>query len=91
MAARRPNALNAAIEVAFVAAAGLLGFLGAPLWALPALACAMIAYWIWNRRAGLAQLRAMGAGKLLASGAIALVLITAVLAGAFWLGATARG
>ncbi len=84
--ARRPSAVNAAIEVCFVAAAGVLGWMRTPLWSLAVLAVAMIGYWIWNRRAGLKQLADMGAVKLAASLAVSLTLIFVFLAAAYGLG-----
>jgi hypothetical protein len=93
MAARVPNVLNAAIELGFVAAAGALGYARAPLIALPALAAAMILYWAFNRRAGLAQAREQGLGRLAGLVAVSLALITALLGGCYWLGglAAAKG
>jgi hypothetical protein len=91
MAARVPSVLNAAIELSFVAVAGLLGFLRAPIWAPLALTAAMIAYWGINRRTGLKQLAALGAVRLAGATALTLILVCAVLGAAFWLGGLLSG
>jgi hypothetical protein len=84
--ARRANVTNAAIELAFVVVAGVLGAFHAPWWTLFILADLMIVYWMWNRRVGIKQLEAMGAAKLAAAAALSLALIAAVLTGAYWIG-----
>jgi hypothetical protein len=91
VAARRPNAVNAAIELGFVAVAGVLGWTRAPIWQLALLAAAMVGYWIWNRRVGLKQLAGMGAAKLTASAAISLALIFLFLACAYGVGTLIPG
>jgi hypothetical protein len=91
MPARAPNVLNGAIELAFVFAAGALGYVKAPFWTAPALAAAMIVYWAFNRRIGLAQLRDMGRARLAGVLAVSLALITIALGGAYWLGGLASG
>jgi hypothetical protein len=91
MAARVPSVLNAAIELGFVAVAGILGFARAPLWTLPALAAAMIVYWAINRRAGLAQAREAGIGRLVGVVVVSLVMMSAVLGGIYWIGTIVGG
>ncbi len=86
VAARKPSATNAAIELGFVAAAGALGWLRAPLWLVALLAIGMVAYWMWNRRAGLKQLADKGMVQLAASAAVSLALIFVFLALAYGLG-----
>jgi hypothetical protein len=89
--ARRANLTNAVIELAFVAAAGVLGAYHAPWWTLFILADLMIVYWLWNRRVGIKQLEDMGAKKLAMAIAISLALIVAVLGGAYWIGRSLSG
>ena len=86
MAARVPSVLNAAIELGFIAGAAVLGALAAPLWALPVLAIAMILYWSFNRRAGLAQLKEIGLGRLTSAIAVSVALIAAILGASYWIG-----
>jgi tryptophan-rich sensory protein len=86
MAARTPSVLNAAIELGFVLGAGALGWFGSPIWTVIALAVAMIAYWMWNRRAGLTQLAGMGIAKFAATAALSIALVALFLAGAYVLG-----
>ncbi len=91
MAARRANVTNAAIELAFVVVAGVLGAYHAPWWTLFILADLMIVYWMWNRRVGIKEIEALGARKLAAAIALSLVLITVVLTGAYWIGRSLFG
>jgi hypothetical protein len=86
VAARRPSATNAAIELGFVAAAGVLGWLRVPFWSLALLAVAMVGYWMWNRRVGLKQLVAKGMAQFAASAVVSLALIFVFLAAAYGLG-----
>jgi len=91
MAVRTPRVANAAIELGFVLIAGLLGALRAPAWGIVAVALAMIAYWSWNRRVGLAQLMQGGALKFAAMAGISLAMIVAVLGCAYWFGGLIGG
>jgi hypothetical protein len=86
VAARKPSATNAAIELGFVAVAGALGWLRAPLWSIALLAFAMVSYWMWNRRVGLKQLADKGIVQLTASAAVSLALIFVFLALAYGVG-----
>jgi AmiR/NasT family two-component response regulator len=86
VAARKPSATNAATELAFVAAAGVLGWLRAPLYLVGLLTVAMVAYWMWNRRAGLKKIADKGIVQLAASSAVSLGLIFVFLALAYGLG-----
>jgi hypothetical protein len=86
VAARRPSAANAAIELCFVVAAAVLGWLRAPFWAIALLTIAMVSYWMWNRRAGLKQLADKGMVQLAASAAVSLAMIFVFLALAYGLG-----
>lgn len=80
MATRRPNIANAGVELIFVGVAVGLGAITAPIWALVALVVIMTAYWAWSRRRALAE---MAPGALIGSAAISIVLLAAVLTGAF--------
>lgn len=91
MRARHVSLTNAAIELAFVVGAGVLGAFHAPWWTLFLLGDAMIAYWLWNRRVGIKELEAMGAGKLAAAAAISLAVIALVLGGAYLIGSLLGG
>jgi hypothetical protein len=86
VAARKPSATNAAIELCFVAVAGALGWMRAPLWSVALIAVAMVAYWMWNRRVGLKQLADKGIVQFVASAAVSLALIFVFLAAAYGLG-----
>jgi hypothetical protein len=88
MATRRPNVRNAAFELGFVAAAFACGLVNAPVWVAAIVAFATLAYWSWSRRVALNRLR--GANWALQS-AIAVALIIAVVAGAYWLGLALTG
>lgn len=88
MAARRPNLRSAAIELGFVVAAFACGLFNAPTFLSALVAFGMLAYWSWTRRVQLNRLRgAQWATQCL----IAVALIIAVLAGAYWLGLALRG
>lgn len=87
-ARRRPNLTVAAIEAGFALAAFVCGLLDAPIWAAGAVAFAMLAYWSWTRRVALNRLR--GANWAIQTG-IAISVLIAILAGAYWLGLGVRG
>ena len=91
MAARVPRVWNAALNSASFSLPAYLGLLRMPLWALPVLAVTMIAYWIVNRRVGLAQLGEMGGGRLRGAALVSVALIVAVLGGTYWLGSLLSG
>ncbi len=91
MAARVPSVANAAIELAFVLLAGALGYLGAPLYGAAILALMMMAYWLYNRRNALAQLRERGLGQLAGMFVLSVALLFAVLAAAYWVGTILPG
>ncbi len=82
--ARRPSLSNAAIELTFVVIASALGSAGAPLWTLGAITAALLAYWFWSRRHTLNEMRKHRPGALVGSTLLTLVLVGAVMAGAFF-------
>jgi len=75
-------------DLAFAVLMFACGLFDAPWWAAAGVALAMIAYWTWTRRNVLSRLK----GAAWASQtAIALAVIIAILAGAYWLGLGVRG
>lgn len=88
MAARRANLFRGSVELGFIFAAFLCGLLDAPIWVTGAAGIALIAFWGWSRRASLARMRG---ANLLTQSAIAVALMVAVFAGAFWLGRVLGG
>jgi hypothetical protein len=88
MAARTPDVTRAAIEFGFIVIAFLCGLLGAPMWMTGLAGIAQIAYWSWSRRASLSRLS--GSQRIIQS-VIAIALIIAVFAFAYWLGFTLTG
>lgn len=85
MASRsRPYDLAVALtELGFAIAAFACGFFDAPLWVVGLVAFGMLAYWSWSRRVVLNRLR----GALWASQTtLAILVIIAIQAGAYWLG-----
>lgn len=89
--ARRPSLGNAAIELTFVVVASALGSAGAPLWTLGAITLALLAYWFWSRRHTLDDMRKHRPVALLGAAALTLVLVGAVMAGAFFGGRAFSG
>jgi hypothetical protein len=78
----------AAFDGGFAIAAFGCGLFDAPLWLTGLVAFAMLAYWSWSRRRVLNRLR----GAIWASQTtLAVLVIIAILAGAYWLGLNAKG
>ncbi len=88
MPARRPNLSNAAFEFGFVLAALVCGLGGAPFWVAGIVAFAMLAHWSWSRRIALNKLKL---GQWAKRSLISVVVIIAVLAGAYGLGLAIHG
>jgi uncharacterized membrane protein YeiB len=88
MPARRLNLANAAIEIGFVLAALLCGVLGAPFWVAGIVAFALLVHWSWSRRVALNKLKL---GQWALQSLISVVVIIAVLAGAYGLGLAIHG
>jgi hypothetical protein len=86
VAVRRPRLIPAAIDTAFVVAAGALGWFKAPVWALVLVMAAMIGYWAWTRRAALRRQGAANPALLAASAAISLLMIVLFLGVAYAIG-----
>lgn len=70
-------------DLAFAIAAFGCGLFDAPLWLAGLAAFGMLAYWSWTRRAVLNRLR--GAAWASQTG-LAIAVLLAILAGAYWLG-----
>jgi hypothetical protein len=86
--ARRPNVAAAGADFAFAALALVAGvFAASPVYVVMVLAGAL-ATWGWTRRRSLA---AMPMAQRVTNGAIALVMIVAVLAASYWLGLVMGG
>lgn len=86
MSARRPrhDTLETAFgDLSFAIAAFGCGLFDAPLWLTGLAALGMLAYWTWTRRAVLNRLR--GAAWASQTG-IAVAVLIAIVAGAYWLG-----
>ena len=82
-ARRRPNFSVAACDAGFAFMAFACGYFDAPMWAAGLVAAGMVAYWGWSRRGVLNRLH----GKVWATQTgLALLVIIAILAGAYWLG-----
>lgn len=81
---RRPTEFTtAAADGGFAIAAFGCGLLDAPLWLAGLVAFGMLAYWSWSRRVVLNRLR----GRAWASQTtLAVLVIIAIQAGAYWLG-----
>ncbi len=84
MTARRlANLTLAACDGGFALATFACGYFDAPVWAAGLVAAGMVAYWGWSRRGVLNRLH----GKVWATQTgLALSVIIAILAGAYWLG-----
>ena len=80
---RRPNLTIAALDGGFALAAFACGYFDAPSWITGLVAAGMVAYWAHSRRGVLCRLH----GKVWATQTgLALLVIIAILAGAYWLG-----
>lgn len=88
MPTRRPNIFAAGADFAFAALAFASGWLGAPLGFAVLVFLGAACAWAWTRRAALGR---MPATQLVLNAALALGLMGAVLAGAYWLGLQLRG
>jgi hypothetical protein len=81
---RRPSEFVIAIgDAGFALAAFACGLFDAPLWLTALVGASMLAYWSWSRRRVLNRLR--GATWATQTG-LAVIVIIAILAGAYWLG-----
>lgn len=84
MRVRRYNEFTVAFgDLGFAIAAFGCGLFNAPMWATGLVAFSMLAYWSWSRRTILNRLR--GAAWASQTG-LAVAVIIAILAGAYWLG-----
>lgn len=88
MAARKPNFAAAGADFAFAALALVAGWLAASPIYLAMVVTGALATWGWTRRAALGR---MPMGQRVTNGAIALVMIVAVLAISYWLGLAMGG
>jgi hypothetical protein len=88
MAARKPNFAAAGADFAFAAVALVAGWLAASPVYLAMVLVGALATWAWTRRAALGRMPAM---ERVTNGAIALVMIIAVLAFSYWLGLVLGG
>jgi len=88
MAARKPNFAAAGADFGFAVLALVLGWLGAPLAGFALCLLAAMAVWAWLRWAALRQ---MALSLRLTNTALALLMIGAVLGGAYWLGLALGG
>lgn len=86
---RRPYDFTvAAFELGFAVTAFACGLFDAPIWLTGLVVFGMLAYWSWSRRAVLSRLR----GRVWASQTtLAVLVIIAIQAGAYWLGLGVRG
>gem|GEM_PF-2195205 len=74
-------------DASFALAAFACGLFDAPTWLTGLVATAMLAYWSWSRRRALNRLR--GVTWATQTG-LAMVVIIAILVGAYWLGLKAN-
>ncbi|WP_325060694.1 hypothetical protein [Vitreimonas sp.] len=83
-ARRRPDEFTVAFgDLGFAIAIFACGLFNAPLWTAGLAAFGMLAYWSWTRRSILNRLR----GAAWASQtSLAIAVLIAILAGAYWLG-----
>jgi len=83
-ARRRPDDFSTAFgDLSFAIAVFACGLFNAPLWTAGLAAFGMLAYWSWTRRGVLNRLR----GAAWASQtSLAIAVLIAILAGAYWLG-----
>ncbi len=80
---RRTNLAIAAFDGGFALMAFACGYFDAPAWLTGLVAAGMVAYWAHSRRGVLCRLH----GKVWATQTgLALLVIIAILAGAYWLG-----
>jgi hypothetical protein len=87
-AAARANFMVALCDLGFALALFACGLFAAPFWLTGLAATGMVAYWGWSRRRTLRRLP----GRAWASQTgIALFVIIAIEAGAYWLGLGAGG
>jgi hypothetical protein len=88
VAARKPNLAAAGADFAFAGLALIAGWFAASPIYLAMLFVGAITMWAWTRRGALGR---MPASQRVTNGAIALVMIGAVLAAAYWLGLVMGG
>lgn len=79
----KPNLKGAGADLGFALAAFVVGLLGAPLFGAGLVFLGAVAAWAWTRRRPLAV---MAPARRFMQGAIAVAMIAAVLALAYWIG-----
>ncbi len=80
---RRPNASAALTDFVFAGGAFIGGCVGAPVPVAMLMGLGAVAAWWWTRRRALA---AMAPSRRYSQGAVAIAMIAAVLALAYWIG-----
>ncbi|HRO02127.1 MAG TPA: hypothetical protein PLS69_00775 [Terricaulis sp.] len=86
--AKKPNIRTAGIDLAFLLAAHIAGWLNTPTWAMGLLIAAAIGAWWFTRRHALAR---MDLRTRTYQSAIALAMLAGVLALFYWMGLTFGG
>lgn len=81
--AKRPNIRTAGVDLGFLIAAHIAGWLNAPGWGVGALIIAAIGAWYFTRRNALLR---MSPRHRLTQSAIALAMLAAVMAFFYWMG-----
>lgn len=79
----RPNLVGAGADLGFALAAFVAGLLGAALYVIGIIFAGAVGSWAWTRRRPLA---ALAPTRRYTQGAIAVAMIAAVLALAYWIG-----
>lgn len=87
-AAARANMIVALCDLGFAVTLFGCGLFAAPLWLTGLAAAGMVAYWGWSRRR---VLRRLPARAWASQTSLALFVIIAIEAGAYWLGLIAGG
>jgi hypothetical protein len=85
---RRPNIRSAGVDLAFAAAALILGWTGAPATYVAGAFLAASAAWAWTRQEQLAR---MTLAQRVTNGALALAMLAVVLGLAYWIGLALGG
>jgi hypothetical protein len=88
MTTRKTDISVPAAELAFAIAAFGCGLFDAPIWLTGAVALAMMAHWGWTRRK---ILRRLPAKAWAMQTSLAICVLIAIQAGAYWLGLGVRG
>lgn len=86
--AQKPNIRTAGLDLAFLIAAHVAGWLNAPAWGAGAIIAVAVGAWWYTRRDALAR---MTPQHRLAQSAIALAMLAGVLALFYWMGLTFGG